>query len=344
MPVSGRPTVPTPVVIIIPALTMHLAVCQELDALAAHLWRVAPRRAPAHELILKHARARSPGGFRREWGGRLGSWANTSRLFHLTHIAKTGGRSVRVEMLRLVRPVGGAEQCYPPFAHESRVNVLFLREPRSHVLSQYLHGAYAGRTARRRAAGYPIGENGDVTDGLRRWIAHFADGWTPQKGDFYSYNPLNMMARTYAAIRPRLLPRAISPRQRAAPHGAPQAYVPRHAMELRLRVVVRDAVRTPRRVSARRSPAPPAASSQRALAFCPGRPPPTRRRPSATRSRQCTPLTSWACWSCCRRRCACSSTGSDASCRSTAAAAAAAPRRRAARTCATASGSGRCAR
>ena len=74
---------------------------------------------------------------------------NTTRLFHMTHIAKTGGRSVRSEMLRLVRPVGGAEQCYPPFAHASRVNVIFFREPRGHVLSQYLHGAYAGKAAKR---------------------------------------------------------------------------------------------------------------------------------------------------------------------------------------------------
>ena len=38
----------------------------------------------------------------------------------------------RVARERGVRPlsVGGAEQCYAPFAHESRINVVFLREPR----------------------------------------------------------------------------------------------------------------------------------------------------------------------------------------------------------------------
>lgn len=120
---------------------------------------------------------------------------NTTRIFHMTHIAKTGGRSVRVELMRLVRPVGGAEQCYWPFVHPSRINVVFFREPRSHVLSQYLHGAYAGRTARRRAAGYPR-VDGDDLAGFARWVHHFAVDWEPSKGDFYGYNPLNMMART----------------------------------------------------------------------------------------------------------------------------------------------------
>ena len=33
-------------------------------------------------------------------------------------------------------------------------------------------------------------------EGYSNWLTHFADGWSPAKGDFYSYNPLNMMART----------------------------------------------------------------------------------------------------------------------------------------------------
>ena len=169
----------------------------QCDALQALAWRhrtLAPRRAPVHELVLKSAAHRDRNGFIvRE--GRLGSWENTTRIFHMTHIAKTGGRSVRVELMRLVRPVGGAEQCYPPFAHESRINVIFFREPRGHALSQYLHGAYAGRTKLRRAAGYPRVEGDDLT-GFGQWVRHFSEGWTPDRGDFFGYNPLNMMART----------------------------------------------------------------------------------------------------------------------------------------------------
>lgn len=174
--------------------TPSSATCDALHSLAWRHRMLAPRRAPPHDLVLRSAKNRDKAGFLvRE--GRLGSWANTTRIFHMTHIAKTGGRSVRLELLRLVRPVGGAEQCYPPFAHESRINIIFFREPRGHALSQYLHGAYAGRTKLRRAAGYPR-VDGDDLAGFGQWVHHFADGWTPARGDFFGYNPLNMMART----------------------------------------------------------------------------------------------------------------------------------------------------
>ena len=170
------------------------ATCDSLQSLAWQHRSLAPRRAPVHDLVLKSAAHRDQAGFIvRE--GRLGSWANTTRIFHMTHIAKTGGRSVRLELMRLVRPVGGAEQCYPPFAHMSRINVIFFREPRGHALSQYLHGAYAGRTKLRRAAGYPRVEGDDLA-GFGQWVRHFGVGWTPERGDFFGYNPLNMMART----------------------------------------------------------------------------------------------------------------------------------------------------
>lgn len=156
------------------------ATCTSLQALAWRHRQLAKRTAQVHPLVLKSAAGRDNSGFiTRE--GRLGSWQNVTRIFHMTHIAKTGGRSVRLELLRLVRPVGGAEQCYAPFAHESRINIIFLREPRGHALSMYLHGAYAGRTARRRAAGYPIVPANDHA-GFAKWIDHFARAWTPAKG------------------------------------------------------------------------------------------------------------------------------------------------------------------
>ena len=166
------------------------------DLVSSLAWRhrtAAPRRAPVHHLVLLSAQKWPSSGFRIE-PGRLGSWVNTTRLFHMTHIAKTGGRSVREELLRFARPVGGAEQCYPPFMHESRVNVIFFREPRGHALSQYLHGAYQGRFRTRRAAGYPV-VKGDDAAGFAQWVSHFARGWTPARGDFYGYNPLNHMSR-----------------------------------------------------------------------------------------------------------------------------------------------------
>ena len=184
--------------------SLDAGVCDELERFAARWRSDAPRRAPVHPLLAKHAASHGLEGLRRPTGGgRLASLANSSRIFHMTHIAKTGGRSVRAELMRLVRPVGGAEQCYPPFMHASRVNIIFFREPRAHALSQYLHGATVGREKpnakwlRRKAAGYPMGDGPDgLAGGLTRWAAYFAHGWTPARGDFFSYNPLNMMART----------------------------------------------------------------------------------------------------------------------------------------------------
>ena len=178
------------------------AVCDSVGSLGWHHRRSAPRRAPVHPLVLLSAQKKRPHDGYHVEPGRLGSWMNTTRLFHLTHIAKTGGRSVREELLRFARPVGGAEQCMPPFLHESRVNMVFFREPRGHALSQYLHGAYQGRSARRRAAGYPV-VKGDDAAGFAQWVAHYARSWTPARGDFYGYNPLNHMARALTCVDER---------------------------------------------------------------------------------------------------------------------------------------------
>jgi len=212
-----------------PASVQHTAVCDDLQRFATRWRAVAPRRAPVHPLLARHAASHGHTGLPQVAGeGRLASLANSSRIFHMTHIAKTGGRSVRAELMQLVRPVGGAEQCYPPFMHASRVNIIFFREPRAHALSQYLHGATVGREKanakwlRRKAAGYPMGDGAEgLTGGLALWAAHFARGWSPARGDFFSYNPLNMMAR-----RPRAK-RVLRPPWPAPLPPAPWRSVPR---------------------------------------------------------------------------------------------------------------------
>ena len=89
------------------AAAVSAAACDDLSELASHFRETAPRRAPVHPLVLKAAETHKLGTARAS--GRLGSWVNTTRIFHMTHIAKTGGRSVRSEMLRLARPPGGAD-------------------------------------------------------------------------------------------------------------------------------------------------------------------------------------------------------------------------------------------
>jgi hypothetical protein len=194
------------------------ATCANLQALAWRHRQLAQRRAHVHPLVLKSAAGRDSSGFiTRE--GRLGSWQNVTRIFHMTHIAKTGGRSVRLELLRLVRPVGGAEQCYAPFAHESRINIMFLREPRGHALSMYLHGAYAGRTARRRAAGYPIVPGNDLA-GFTKWVQHFGHDWAPTKGARRRRDVCS--SRALAASAPLLLSHTL------------QVHASKHCMRARL--------------------------------------------------------------------------------------------------------------
>ena len=185
-------------------------VCQAHERHAAQL-RAQAEPAKPHPLVLKYAQSHGLANLpdlHQLGGGRLASLANSSRLWHLTHIAKTGGRAVQKELSRIAGRVAGAEQCMQPFRHPSRINVIFFREPRAHVLSQYMHGATVGRNRRditrsdrkwqrRNASGYPMGlDAAGLSGGFAAWVAHFARAWTPSRGDFFSYNPLNMQSRS----------------------------------------------------------------------------------------------------------------------------------------------------
>lgn len=77
------------------------AVCQAFAAFSKHHRATAPRRAPVHPLILQSAAHRSSTNFLHR-GERLQPLSNTSSIFHITHIAKTGGRSVKYELKQLV--------------------------------------------------------------------------------------------------------------------------------------------------------------------------------------------------------------------------------------------------
>ena len=68
-------------------------ICDLVSSLAWRHRTAAPRRAPVHHLVLLSAQKWPSSGFRIE-PGRLGSWVNTTRLFHMTHIAKTGSRAL----------------------------------------------------------------------------------------------------------------------------------------------------------------------------------------------------------------------------------------------------------
>ena len=188
------------------------SVCAALERVVDLQRSTRERLAPPHPAVVKYAeqhglmglRAHNPGGWLATLAVDGPPLSHGSKLYHLTHIAKTGGRSVHQEIKELTGHVAGAEQCHPPFVHQSRINIVFLREPRRHVISMYLHGASVGRNrssadrerrswVRRQLSGYPMGMD---ALGLHAWLRHFSRGWTPTAGDFRSYNPLNMQARS----------------------------------------------------------------------------------------------------------------------------------------------------
>jgi len=99
------------------------------------------------------------------------------------HIAKTAGDSLKLELYRLGAVLASREACWSThMANRSAddVAVVFLRSPRLHVRSTFVHC----RNHRRRNAhkGSPTTWEGLSNDerGFSRWLAHFVgDAWRP---------------------------------------------------------------------------------------------------------------------------------------------------------------------
>lgn len=131
-----------------------------------------------------------------------------------------------------MKPVGGAEQCHAPFVHESRVSVIFFREPRGHVLSQYLHAAYAGRASLRRARGLPVVQGNDI-DGFGKVNAGDVALWTLFATAHISALLVLVVGKPFCrgldTIERRLW------RLQPDEHDGQNAHLRRRALELRLR-------------------------------------------------------------------------------------------------------------
>ena len=82
--------------------------------------------------------------------------------------------------------------------------IVFVREPRAHVLSQFLeckYDAYGSKDpAFLRFAGGKEAK-ADVYAGFEQWLGHFTGQWDQADGDFDCYNPLNMQARQLVCPR-----------------------------------------------------------------------------------------------------------------------------------------------
>lgn len=158
-----------------------------------------------------------------------------NRSVSYTHIPKTGGTSLESELYALqnATPVGwahrlgGHERCFHHMFDESAFNIILLRSPRAHVLSQFLECRYDawGRSATRGTGFEALVAGAEDEEAFGSWVAHFQPGrWAlpglgergdPNvlcrhgvaqqdcHGDFNCYHPADMAARQ---LGPRCAP------------------------------------------------------------------------------------------------------------------------------------------
>ena len=146
-------------------------------------------------------------------GGDLPPRKGAEQQLYLVHVPKTGGASLCAELKAqnqwissASRCTGGrfdqsqvAEACMRPAREipNSFVATLF-REPREHVMSQYMECAfsYNWTAPSRGEGGVPGSQLGGsfAEKDFTAWLRHF-QAWQPGKGDYHCYNPWNMQTR-----------------------------------------------------------------------------------------------------------------------------------------------------
>jgi hypothetical protein len=112
------------------------------------------------------------------YGGVLDRPAQAPEYYRLVHIPKTGGDSFLSDapaVLPRSAFIAGSETPYRYHRAAGGKTVALLRNPASHVLSQFLeckYDAWARRVTRPTA--FPRGRDQHATEGFRKWLAHFA--------------------------------------------------------------------------------------------------------------------------------------------------------------------------
>ena len=171
-----------------------------------------------------------------------GAFPSPRKGVAFTHIPKTGGASLESALWALHnetpggvgwrKRLGGHERCYDAMFDPNSLNVVLLRSPRSHVLSQFLECRYDGwgRGATRGITAFDELRKLDDTEAFPRWVAHFnASSWQPWRPEGRRADP-NHLCRTqnlvdchrdFNCYHPNnMQTRQISPACRPSPHHA----------------------------------------------------------------------------------------------------------------------------
>ena len=132
----------------------------------------------------------------------------------LTHVPKTAGYSFMMDLKSHLPAnahleVRQKERCYRTYRGEGEwdTSVFVLRNPRDHVIAQYMQCKYSKGgpwIQRRDAPRTPLerrlwdrtnGTRGDAA-GFKLWVGYFADkNWAPSMGSFDCFNPRNLQTR-----------------------------------------------------------------------------------------------------------------------------------------------------
>ena len=139
-----------------------------------------------------------------------GTWSvslaegRTHSEYGFVQIPKCTSASFSLDAMHHI-PQGSYLKSYPEFdlcaSGPPKNAVVFLRDPRHHVYSQFLECKYGdwGKIVTSKSKMTFLRDNMEkVSGGFKEWVTHFRNG---EKDDYNCYNPTNMMTRYLACIR-----------------------------------------------------------------------------------------------------------------------------------------------
>ena len=89
--------------------------------------------------------------------------------------------------------------CFHEIFDEDAFNLIMLRNPLSHVLSQFQECKYDPFFVKEtRNTDFP--QNASDEKGFKKWVSFFNDNWEIEEGDFNCYNPWVIISTIFCII------------------------------------------------------------------------------------------------------------------------------------------------